>query len=43
MEYLIHLFWSFAPQIVYSQLMLRLALNLLLNKGMVIESHSDAE
>ncbi|RFM81985.1 hypothetical protein CFSAN002075_14437, partial [Salmonella enterica subsp. enterica serovar Heidelberg str. CFSAN002075] len=31
------------PQIVYSQLMLRLALNLLLNKRMVIKSHSDAE
>ncbi|EGN4957696.1 hypothetical protein IHY85_002521, partial [Salmonella enterica] len=43
MEYLIHLFWLFIPQIVYSQLMLRLALNLLLNKGMVIESHADAE
>nr|WP_181451219.1 hypothetical protein [Salmonella enterica] len=25
MEYLIHLFWLFIPQIVYSQLMLRLA------------------
>ncbi|QVP52741.1 hypothetical protein AIT66_09605 [Salmonella enterica subsp. salamae] len=39
----LRLFWLFIPQIVYSQITLRLALNLLLNKVMVSEAHPDAE